>query len=271
MAKSEKGWNLKDRLQDAVQTTKNAIENVDLSEVKERVQEAGEAAKEAVKNVKVPDIDPSRLKDVFKKDVDQSSPARKANSTLDADQDQTSVISTKSALKIIYFVMAADGIVFDDEDEKFKLIGKELDPQYEYDRDEIIGECQQLLDERSDSDYQKALQEGIENALTQSKQTEDSFITPKLLLWDLLTVAYSDKQYNEAEIKVLEYLVNKLNIDKAVFVEMENCIQTLLSLEQELQWIKTTDRPYLTIEAMVNEIVDRKQVIFDSAKALIEL
>jgi len=34
---------------------------------------------------------------------------------------------------------------------------------------------------------------------------------------------------------------------------------------------QTTDRPYLTIEAMVNEIADRKNVIFESVKDLITL
>ena len=52
---------------------------------------------------------------------------------------------------------------------------------------------------------------------------------------------------------------------------MESSIQTLMDLEKEQQWIKTTERPYLTIEAMVNEVEDRKHVIFDSVKALIAL
>jgi len=52
---------------------------------------------------------------------------------------------------------------------------------------------------------------------------------------------------------------------------MESSIMTMMDLEKELNWIKTTDRPYLTIEAMVNEIQDRKNVIFESIKDLIML
>ena len=120
-------------------------------------------------------------------------------------------------------------------------------------------------------DYYAALQDGIEDALISSVATEDSFITPKLLLWDLLTIAYSDEEYDETERQLLKYIVRKLNIDKAVFLELENSILTLMDLEKELQWIKTTDRPYLTIEMMVNEIADRKNVIFESVKDLIAL
>ena len=88
---------------------------------------------------------------------------------------------------------------------------------------------------------------------------------------DLLTVACSDEDYDESERKLLKYVVRKLNIDKAVFLEMESSILTLLDIEKELAWIKTTNKPYLTIEAMVNELVDRKNVIFESVKDLITL
>ena len=63
----------------------------------------------------------------------------------------------------------------------------------------------------------------------------------------------------------------RLNIDKAVFLELESSMYTLIDMEKELKWIKTTNRPYLTIEAMINEIANRKNVIFESVKDLIAL
>ena len=50
-------------------------------------------------------------------------------------------------------------------------------------------------------------------------KTADTYITPKLLVWDLLTIAYSDESYDETERKLLKYIVRKLQIDKAVFLE----------------------------------------------------
>ena len=92
-----------------------------------------------------------------------------------------------------------------------------------------------------------------------------------MLVWNLLTVAYSDESYDETERKLIKYVVRKLNIDKAVFLEMESSMLTMLDIEKELAWIKTTDRPYLTIEARVNELEKRKNVVFDSVKDLITL
>ena len=91
------------------------------------------------------------------------------------------------------------------------------------------------------------------------------------MVWDLLTIAYSDESYDETERKLLKYIVRKLQIDKAVFLEMESSILTILDIEKEIAWIKTTDRPYLTIEARVNELTKRQAVIFDSVKDLITL
>lgn len=168
--------------------------------------------------------------------------------------------------------MAADGQVFHSEEKKYDAIGVELDPEFAKHKEQIVKECQAQLDKVIDpDDYYEVLQEGIEDALVSSRNTEDSFITPKLLVWDLLTIAYSDEEYHETERRLLKYIVRKLNIDKAIFLELENSILTLLDLEKELEWIKTTDRPYLTIEAMVNEIADRKNVIFESVKDLIAL
>ena len=62
-----------------------------------------------------------------------------------------------------------------------------------------------------------------------------------------------------------------MNIDKTIFLEMESSILTLIDIEKEIAWIKTTNKPYLTIEAMVNELADRKNVIFESIKDLISL
>ena len=91
------------------------------------------------------------------------------------------------------------------------------------------------------------------------------------MIWNLLTIAYSDESYDETERKLLKYIVRKLQIDKAVFLEMESSILTILDIEKEIAWIKTTDRPYLTIEARVNELTKRQAAIFDSVKDLITL
>ena len=193
------------------------------------------------------------------------------NGTVDHSTEIRS-ISTHNAIKIFYYLMAADGQIFHSEEEKFDAIGAEVDPEYAQNKGQILKECEEQLKKDIDpEDYYSVLQEGVDAALTPSWTLEDSFITPKLLIWDLLTIAYSDENYDESERRLIKYIVRKLNVDKAVFLELESSILTLMDLEKELQWIKTTDRPYMQIEMMVNEIADRKNVIFESVKDLISL
>ena len=251
MDKDQEKKSLKDRMKGSLDTLKTAAKTVKVPEIKKP-------------EINLSDIKIPPVKDLFQKkgtgQEDESTPIRITS------------ISTRNALKVFYYMMAADGELFHGEEEKFDLIGQEISPEFEKIRADVIAECQQQLDKVIDSaDYHDVLQDGVEDALLSSAKTADSFITPKLLVWDLLTLSYSDEQYDETERRLLKYIVRKLNIDKAVFLEMESSIQTLMDLEKEQQWIKTTEKPYLTIEAMVNEIEDRKHVIFDSVKALIAL
>lgn len=214
--------------------------------LKRKLQGAVDSAKAATKDVKVPT------------DVSESL--------------EITSISTRCALKIIYYLMAADGEIFHSEEEKFDAIGQELDSDFSRNREGIVKECQAQLDKVMDpDDYYDAVQGGVEDALSAPKNTAGTFISPRLLIWDLLTIAYSDEHYDEIERKLLKYIVHKINIDTAVFLEMESSILTLMDIEKELAWIKTTNKPYLTIEAMVDELAGRKNVIFESVKNLISL
>lgn len=274
MSEEKKIFKLKEMLQGAVDSAKDAVKDIDLSEAKEKIQKATDSTVEAVKKVKLPEVDTEGIKNIFKKkDAEQGSDSETTEEELkEAEVLSIKAIPTRNAIKIFYYLMAADGEIFHSEEEKFDSIGQELDPNFAEHKEQIVNECQAQLDKVIDlEDYYDTLQDGIEDALTHMKVTDDSFITPKLLVWDMLTVTYSDEKYNEVEGKLLKYVVRKVNIDKAVFLEMESSILTLMDIEKELEWIKTTNKPYLTIEAMVNELNDRKSVIFESVKDLIAL
>lgn len=250
MAIKDFGKGLKSSLNDAVDAVVAKAKEVELPDMKQASAKTSE-----------------RIKSQFNETDGDKPSAEAAPST----QSITS-ISTRSAIKIIYFLMMADGEIYHGEEEKFDLIGIELDPDFANSKSQIIQECQAALDKVIDpEDYYDALQDGAEEVLLASQKTEGAFISPKHLVWNLLTVAYSDEKYNDAERRFLEYVVRKLNIDKAVFLEMESSILTLMDIERELAWIKSTNRPYLTIESMVNELADRKNVIFESVLDLIAL
>ena len=250
MAIKDLGKGLKDSLHGAMDSVKAKTKDVELPDFKQ----VGEKASE-------------RMKGLFQK-------ADEKKSVVETEVPTQGItrISIRSAIKIIYFLMAADGEIYHGEEEKFDVMGIELDPNFAASKEQIIKECKAALDKVIDSeDYYDALQDGVENAIASSQKSVGASISAKHLVWNLLSVAYSDEKYDDTERRLLKYIVRKLNIDKAVFLEMESSMLTLMDIERELTWIKTTNRPYLTIEAMVNELADRKNVIFESVLDLIAL
>ena len=246
---------LKDRMKGSLDTIKTTAKNVKVSEIK-------------IPEIKKPEVKLSQVKELFKKKDPEDHDEEVRNDGI----LQITSIATRDALKIVYYLMAVDGEFTAEEKEKYEILGKEISPDFDEQKEKVIAECQNQLEKVIDpEDYYDVLQDGVEDALIASMNTEGTYITPKILAWDLLTLAYSDNDYDEAERRLLKYIVRKTNVDKAVFLEMESTMKTLIDLEKEQQWIKTTDRPYLTIEAIVNGIEDRKQVIFRSVEDMLAL
>ena len=181
-------------------------------------------------------------------------------------------IAPQNAVKIFYYLMTIDRKITPEEEGKFDLIGKEMDPDFESHKEALVKECKAQMEKIIDAeDYYDAVQDGIESALSGEQISNHGFVTPKLLLWDLLTIAYGDDEYGEEERKLLKYVVRKLNIAKDVFLEMESSILTVSDIEKEITWIKGTDRAYLVIEKQVKELEKRRDDILLAVKALIML
>ena len=179
-------------------------------------------------------------------------------------------ISTEGAMIIMYYIMAADGCLHNEQLDQFELICNELDPEGNVERERLIKSCELHLSKAENDDYYDYVQDGVEFAIYH-RNYPPSLITPKMLLWDMLLIAYSNGEYAENEQKLIKYTARKYNVDKAVLLEMEHTMLTVADIEKELIWIKTQNKPYLEIEKIVNELNVRKQAIFAGVKALVTL
>ena len=252
------------KIPDAVQGTLNTVrDKMQEVNVGEAVQSAVNSVADKVKEVKKPEIKmPGNL---FQKKENDGNEETIPNLEVTA-------LSVRSVMKIIFYMMSVDGEVLHNEEEKYDEIGREFDPDYDSKKEMIIGACKTQMQKSVDpEDYYTLVQDGVEIAIREGANSKNAMITPKVLLWNLMTIAYSDGFYDENERQLLKYTALKLNVDKTVLLEMESSFLAIRDLDEELNWIKRTDRPYLTIESMVNEIADRKSAILDSVKDLISL
>ena len=293
MERKETGKGIKDRLHGAVDSVKSSVKDVKLPDIKapdvkelfRRKKDGQSEESELEQNEEISqNAEPDDAEaEGISSDTSEETAETDASQRKNRDEEKTGdyngksrekriTIPVRNALKVFYYLIAADGKILDEELRKFDEIGTALDPAFEAHKSEIIEECNEQLENTIDpEDYYDVLQDAVGEAIDSSSYDGGSFITPRLLLWNMLTIAYCDGDYAEQERRLLKCVVRKLNIDKAVFLEMENSILTVTELENELQWIKTTDRPYLQIEAMVNRINHRRDTIFESVMALIAL
>ena len=273
---------LTDKLGDVADAVRDTIEEADVQNkvfnaadtVKSKVEQSGIKLKlnETVDAVKGSDFVMKLPKMNVPEQGEQDGQDEKKKGVKELPRKEVKVLSTKSALKIFYYLITVNGEITSEEEERFDSIGKELDPSYKDNKKNLIDECRKQMDNIIDpDDNYDVIEEGVSKAISNTVVTSDSFITPKILVWDLLTLAYSDNNYDEIERRLVKSVVRQLNVNKSEFLELESSYLTMRDIEREIEWFKTTDRPYKEIEANVNELEDRKSVVMESVKDLITL
>lgn len=237
---------LKKKMQEAVQTVKTTAQST--------VEVISENAAKSAENVK-------------------ASFEKKQTRLPDAWQlMQEGVISVSAALKVFYYLIAADGEIKNEEMEKLDSIGQSLDPKFPEYREHFLKECAlELQREKAPGDDYDIYEEAADRALRMEIKEVDSFLPANVFIWNMLVVACNDGKFDSKERNLIRHLVRSYKIDYAVYLEMESSALAALDIETELQWIKTTDRPYLQIEELVNELNNRRDTIYRSVEDLIAL
>ena len=182
----------------------------------------------------------------------------------------TKVITKKGALKAFYYLMALDG-VSSFEQECFDKIGSELlEEDFSAIEEEIISECESVIDSIGvDEEKYDVIQEAMDRALNDTAETVDDGVVPRLLIWNMLTLAHSDSEFSEKENRLISHVARILQIDKSVLVEMKQLISVACSILDEKNELESSTRPYSEIRPLVDEVEKRQQTIVEAAKALI--
>ncbi len=194
-------------------------------------------------------------------------------------------IKRRDAVKLYYYLIAADGEVKQTELEKFEEIGKETDTSFVDYKDEVIEECNRQIKKVIDEDeYFEVIKEGIDEVLGKDSSLMSRFmfggIGAPLVLWNLLSIAVSDKEYAPEEQKLIRYMVRKMGIDKDIYLEMENAMKSIQAIEHTITLLSNQDKGFVIkgnhleiysseIGKIVREFTERRDVIFSSMKEMI--
>lgn len=179
------------------------------------------------------------------------------------------IYETKSALKVFYYLLAVDGTIDENERMHFHSIGMSLDPGHfgEYEKN-IENECKIALINADDDEYEIIL-ESVDEALTHEAPPDDQGLTPRLMIWNLFVAAFSNGIYDDYEKRLINHIARKADVDKSVVLEMEQMVNTLSSIQKEIDWAKLSGRSADEIGSIIIELEKRQEVITKAAEYLI--
>ena len=178
-------------------------------------------------------------------------------------------ITAEGAIELMCLVMAADGDVSAQELSQIQEIGKELDEHFSEYQKETVEKCTTLVEKLDAENYREELYDAVRDVIRESHDVSGATVPVKLLLWDLLVIAQSDNCYQEEEAKLIRYIARHLEIDKSIVPEMEHSLRAVLAVENEMDWLKNSDRVFGTVEPLLTELNDRKTTIIQAVHDLI--
>ena len=130
-------------------------------------------------------------------------------------------IRKRDAVKFYYYLIAADGEVRQSELEKFEEIGKETDTSFMNYKEEVIKECNRQIEKVIDEDeYFEVIKEGIDETL-------------------------GEEEYAPEEQKLIRYMVRKMDIDKDIYLEMENAMKTIQTIDHTIALLSSRDNGFV--------------------------
>ena len=182
------------------------------------------------------------------------------------------MFTKKNSILCFYYMMAIDGSISDVEKETLQTIGQEIDPEHFFEYKNAIYDLykEQINNVIDNDDLYDLSLEGVDKALLEEAGEDENGISLRLLIWNMLTIAFSDNEYSDRERRLLKHIVRTHNIEKDVFLEMEELMKTNIAVSNEIETMERSEKPYAEIRPIVEELEERRQVILNSAKALIE-
>ncbi len=179
------------------------------------------------------------------------------------------IFGKKSVIKIIYYMMSADGRISEEELGKFEEIGLQVDEQFGTYKEALIEECDsKIAPFTNDALSRFRLEQAVADELKQENTGADG-IGARSLMWNVLILLHSDGKYDEAEKNLVQYMMFHLNMDEAVILEMNAAIDAIDALEREQKTLQQSQRTYAQIAAVMEENEKRKNAIIEGIRDLI--
>ena len=265
---------IKKSVSDAAEKMPDSAKNINISESMKDMAGKGQSMMDILK-AKGDELVSSR------KEKEDETKAAIKNALRDKKGGEA-VFSVRDALRIMYCMMLIDGNVSEEEEEKFCEIGLVCDQDFDACKKQLIDECNGVVQSESaqgidfvsiasvdSEEYYDQIHDYVGDLIKEENFYQTEGVRAKWLIWNLLAIAYSEGDYSTNERRLMRYIAKKSGVDNTVLLEMEHTFSTLIAIEKEEEWLKSSDRPYKVIEERVVELSNRKNAIMQGINALI--
>ena len=271
---SKSAGEVKKSISDAAEKLPDSAKSINISEFTKDIAGKGQEMMGSLKT-KGDELAASR-----KEKSDETKAA--LNAALADKKGSQAVFSVRDSLRIMYCLMLIDGAVSVEEEAKFSEIGLACDPDFDIYKKQLIDECCAVAQSESaqgvefitleseDSDeYYDQIHDYVGDLIKEENFYRTEGVGAKGLLWNLLAIAYSEGDYSANEKRLMKYIAMKSGVERTTLLEMEHTFSTLMAIEKEEEWLKSSDRPYKVIEERVAELSNRKDTIMQGINALV--
>lgn len=181
------------------------------------------------------------------------------------------VFSARDALEIIVCLMAVDRSISPEEESMVNEIGEKLDPNFSNYKDDLMEDGLKLAASSAvdEEELYDIIHDKAGEILLKAANNNTKGISGRTLVWDLLTVAYSEGDYSEPERRLIRYIARGVSVDNVILLEMEQTLRTLLAIDKEQHWLRSTDRQYSVVDERVQELNERRNTILKGMETLL--
>lgn len=152
--------------------------------------------------------------------------------------------SSKSEMKYLEDIVSKMDLSDSGRQEFQAFLGQLLMKPLDKGSSSAIHEIEQLLGEKEENCNYDFLRYSIDNNKMLQAQT----------IWTLINLGYADKEYSKPEKEIVNYLVERWEMDPALVFELNDTADTILALTSQKEWVKSTTKPYEEIDSIAREI-----------------
>ncbi len=186
------------------------------------------------------------------------------------EKSKSKKISYLRATELMYLLMGVDGFVTEQEKTIFYdyIRNNDIADNSCWSEKEFINDM--VNKELSKEDIYKSVIKYVDEKLSDGFNEMYMYISSEgkpgcELIWNMMLLSIADKSYDQNKVKYIKYIADKLEIDDNLYMEMNNALTALYSIEVEMELIKDLKYVY-----RYRDLKQRKKIIKNTMEYLIK-